>query len=512
MRRHRWWRLIAISAALVIGGTTGPAYAQAPPQDPPPVEARQLSSRADENARLYDRLERMERELEQLRNPARSNNGIEAPAPADVSGDSADNPPYRNLDTRLRALETNLNTTKAADTAAAAADADGKSPLKKVDTISKPTAALFGRVLFDQIMYDDPPALAGIIDRQNEFGFSTIRIGVKGNAWENVLYQVEVEFEGSETDFKDCFLETTNCPILGNVRVGHFKEPFSLEETTSSRFITFMSRSNAHGALVPSRNYGVMAYDYLMEDQDWTWMMGTFRNSSPDNPVGRASFVEDRGDWTYDVRIAGNPYYDEPSNGRYLVHVGSAYSYRRTSGTNAVFTDKPELGSQNGYLGTQFTGDRDWNLFGGEAALAWGPSSLQSEVYAAYLGGDQITGGYVQYSYFITGENRGYRRDVKAFDRVTPIENFFRVSTADGVCMGKGAWEMKARYSWLDMNAGQATAGFVRGYQNGFTTGANWYWNPYTRMMFDYVYEDVDLITGVTGSTNNFGIRFQIDY
>jgi len=80
---------------------------------------------------------------------------------------------------------------------------------------------------------------------------------------------------------------------------------------------------------------------------------------------------------------------------------------------------------------------------------------------------------------------------------------------ANGVCMGTGAWQLAARYSWIDCNAGAAGN---RGFYDGLSAGANWYWNPYTRMMFDYVHEDVDLLAGPTGSNDNFGMRWQFDY
>jgi phosphate-selective porin OprO/OprP len=201
-------------------------------------------------------------------------------------------------------------------------------------------------------------------------------------------------------------------------------------------------------------------------------------------------------------------YYDEPSKGRYLVHVGGAFSHRQDL-TVVAFSQKAELGSQSGYLGSTFTGDRDWNLAGAEAAIVWGPGSLQAEYTNADTDGGVVNGGYVEASYFLTGENRAYKLSSKAFDRVKPLEDFFRVSTASGVCMGRGAWQVAARYSWLDLNEGLAGN---RGYYDGLSAGVNWHWNPYTRMMFDWVHEDVSLITGVDGANDNFGMRWQIDY
>ena len=42
----------------------------------------------------------------------------------------------------------------------------------------------------------------------------------------------------------------------------------------------------------------------------------------------RRMWRSDNNDWCFDSRVAWLPYYDEPSNGRYLVHLGGSYSFR----------------------------------------------------------------------------------------------------------------------------------------------------------------------------------------
>ena len=62
-----------------------------------------------------------------------------------------------------------------------------------------------------------------------------------------------------------------------------------------------------------------------------------------------------------------------------------------------------------------------------------------------------LYGAYVYCSYFLTGENRIYERFGQhgaQFGRNVPYSNFFWVPG----CCGPGAWEVKARTSYLDLN------------------------------------------------------------
>ena len=58
--------------------------------------------------------------------------------------------------------------------------------------------------------------------------------------------------------------------------IGHMKEPFGLEELTSSRYITFMERATVTEAFVPDRNAGIMAHS-TSPDRRMTWAVGAFR-------------------------------------------------------------------------------------------------------------------------------------------------------------------------------------------------------------------------------------------
>lgn len=421
--------------------------------------------------------------------------------------------------------------------------ADNGTP-KKVDIIARPTFTPTGRFYFDGVSYDDDQDTVDFFntDRDNEFGFRTFRIGGRGNIYENLAYSMEVEFRGTNSSvaLRDIFMEQQQLPAIGQFRAGHFKEPIGLEEDESDLFLTFMEKTPATQAFAPSRNFGVMAWNTFDECQDATWFAGVFRADSPDSPTNTAMWRSDNDDWCLDTRVAWLPYYDEPSNGRYLTHVGSSYSHRKVGALTptATYNQNVPYNTLNGlaefstrsWVGTQgpigFGAEADsdeWNQINGEFLQIWGPASVQSEYFQVLMNsGEQFSGGYVIFGYFLTGESRGYRKDLKVMDRTQPLEPFFLVDTCQGASCGWGAWELTCGYTWVDLEDGHdiiattpATAlNRRRGFNQDFVIGLNWYQNAWSRVLFDYELELVDFVdSGVPSSTASiFGARWQVDW
>lgn len=428
---------------------------------------------------------------------------------ASAASFNADQPP---ADWTTWKAEVDEKLKKMADKAAAA----------KKKAAGKPSVKLGGRIFADWYGYDQNAASVGqITDQQNGFRFDTVRIFVKGSAFHVVDYKVQFDFAGTQSTaagdtlqaptFKDVFIAVKELPVLGHVKVGHFKEPFSLDQLTSSRFITFMERS-LMDCLVPGRNVGIMAYDHS-ENERLTWAIGAFTSEIGDEPP---IFRDDSGGTAVTMRGTFLPWYDEATGGRGLFHLGAAYSYRDIADNGSQFRSRPEadLGSYIVDTGTIAMVD-NVQLIGLEAAFVYGPFRIQSEYTRAFvtrLGGvanPEFDGAYVQVSYFLTGEQRQYKRSAGTFsDRVKPFENFFRVRAEDGnVYTGIGAWELAYRCSYIDLNG----VGVTGGNATDHTFGVNWYLNPYARLMFNYVNSDLRRF-GATGNMNIFETRAQIDF
>jgi phosphate-selective porin OprO and OprP len=403
---------------------------------------------------------------------------------------------------------------------------------------TKPVIAPSGRIQFDAANFTQNTASNTQFGNvQNAVGFRRARIALLGE-YEVFDYIIEMDFanrginsvinsKDQSTGFKDVYIQMRELPYLGNVRVGHFKECFGLEQLTSDNYTTFMERSvDDEGAFVPGRNNGIMAFDWT-ENQRATWAIGAFTNQTGfDQPP---LFVYDH--WGLDLatRLTYLPWYDEPSGGRGLLHTGIDYAYRSAPDNIGTFAARPECNfgpaivnmAVSSTSNTTLTDVKDWQVVDGEAALVYGPLSVQTEVFGMTvnrLGGvnNNFVGTYAFVSYFLTGENRPYNRKMGVFDRVRPYENFFRVQTCDGnVATGRGAWEVAYRFSYIDMLDDLTAKG--AGMATDHTFGVNWYMNPFTKVMFNYVHStdtynkaNNQRITG--GEIDQLMVRFAMDF
>jgi phosphate-selective porin OprO/OprP len=137
-----------------------------------------------------------------------------------------------------------------------------------------------GRVLLDTAFYaDDDWVDAGGADQQDSVAFRDVRLQVGGDIYTYGEFRAEVGFvdqnKGTATDtevqIRNVYFGLKNLSdcwgcAFPDIRVGHFKEPFSLEEQTSTRFLTFMERALPN-VLSPAFNTGLMVHDVLRGDQ-----------------------------------------------------------------------------------------------------------------------------------------------------------------------------------------------------------------------------------------------------
>ncbi len=383
---------------------------------------------------------------------------------------------------------------------------------------------------------------------QDGADFRRARLAASGQVTENfnAFFQMDFAFFGRPT-FTDVWGEFVNLPHLGAVRIGQWKQPFSLEVVSSFRYTTFAERSVLFQAFVPFRHLGIGFYRTYGDNMNGTIAASLIKTGQDqygdslgtvggNGVVGRATYL---------------PYYDEPANGRYYLHTGLAYAFFNPQNNLARFRTVPELyigdfstpgnpivgtsgvnvtGLANGTPAFVDTGNiktKGYNIFGTELLWVHGPLSYQNEVMAVQVnqlgGGQPLTywGQYMTLAYFLTGEHRPYDRKLGVIDRVIPFEDFFRIRTPGRkICCGIGAWEVATRWSFIDLNSnpianlGQTnfnpTAGGGR--LNDVTFGLNWYMNPYSKIQINYIRAMLQNNTWGGSTTNIYDLRYQMDF
>jgi len=353
------------------------------------------------------------------------------------------------------------------------------------------------------------------------------RLGVEGTFFKDTFYKFEYDFtRGNGTTaagVTDAFIGYSFSKPL-SIKFGAFKEPFSLEEATSNRYITFIQRNQAVDTFVDDLNTYKMGIgaNYATE----RWQVATSLQTEPVgangasnssvNSNGNANRNNGGGDtnWEVNARVTGMPWMESKTK---FLHVGTSGSYmniNNTYNTNGTFgnggisfahglnnnVDRTAiLNTGNLTSGNATTGNQANHLtrFGAESALVYGPFSAQGEYIATnvsgrgYNDGETLDGYYGYMTYFLTGESRAYKSKTGAWDRLKPSRNFDMKG-------GWGAWELAAGYDALNLN----TSHIKGGRASTAKFGVNWYPNSHVRVMANYIHA-LDINTAGVANTRS---------
>ncbi len=326
---------------------------------------------------------------------------------------------------------------------------------------------LRGRFHLDAAVYDEDR-----VPLSNGFTNRRTRIGVSGSLNDTWSGQIEYDFGENGVSANDVWLQRSFGP--GSLRIGQFKVPMGLNELTSSNNMTFIERASNSNIVADSRRLGV-GYDVSngpMIFQTMVYGRSIGGRQDGDMPIGAAArFV-------MAPRIAGDA----------LLHLGISAAYEdRQDYTTLRFRDRPEARPDgNRLIDTGNVTDVDSSFkVGLEFAVQKGPVSAEAEYLRVDVdsgsGSPTFDGFHVQGSYVLTGESRGYRGGV--FRGVTPSNP------------GRGAWEVAARYSSVDLIDGT----FAGGEQNNVTIGLNYYATSNVRFMLNLIRVDVEDSNAMVG-------------
>jgi phosphate-selective porin OprO/OprP len=405
----------------------------------------------------------------------------------------------------------------------------------------------------------------GVSNLEDGTFFRRIRMNLDGVAWEVMEFNFEYAFEnfGNNTgigELDEFWVGIKDMPIIGTVRIGHIKVAEGLEGdmVSSSKDMTFMERAAYTDAFYENFAPGVWMGNHILCDRA-TWAtcaykqeQGTISGAGNDPGAGApngAAIVDN--DWGFSGRITALPVYEH--EGRCLIHLGASATYRsalftETAGgptnsggqTFVDFSARPEMrdtignyknvgpGNSNRFVDTGLIQCNDNSVYGFEFLNIWGPLTVQAEYGICVADGVHnvngvavptqnlgFTGGYIQGAYLLTGEHRLYDRRLGrlATNGIRPHTPFWFVRDRDGnFCTGLGAWELAARYSYLNLNDGPAQGGIL----GSTSLGVNWYLNNNLKIQFEYLNTNRSNIGptspagAVGGTVNSFGIRTQI--
>ncbi|NOZ42968.1 MAG: hypothetical protein GXP02_07385 [Alphaproteobacteria bacterium] len=366
--------------------------------------------------------------------------------------------------------------------------ADGKFKMK-----------IRGRLFFDygSVSVKDGAGTTIPADKINGVEIRTARIGVEGVLFSNIKYKFEADFEGNKTTAKDAYIEYHFKPV--SIRVGQFKHMTSLEEQTSSRYITFMERASFTDAFKFSRRMGVAVSSH---GKNWTASAGYFFEG-----FGTANkSANDRN--LFAARVTYSPLLSSAMK----VHLGASFFSRDNNGKDYLhgYSQRPHNHQSGKFVTSQKFDITRETFYGVELASIMGPFSAQAEwgwMKNSLAAGEMLTstdptynGGYISFSYFVTGETRSYSGKKGAFGRTKVLS-----PVNEG---GVGAWQIAARYDVIDLvheNFGEK--------QDTYLFGVNWLLNSHTRIMANYSRSTINNSSGIRDNKiDAFGARFQVDW
>lgn len=364
------------------------------------------------------------------------------------------------------------------------------------------------------------------------------RLGVEGTFYRIWDYKFEFDFSRGNgsvgSGITDAFVRLNHTDAL-SYKIGSFKEPFSLEEAASNRFLTFIERHMSVNSFVDNpntyktgigANYAVTRFQTGLAFQ--TEPIGAWSAASTSvNANGNQSRNNGSGDtgWQGIGRVSGRPWMEDETK---FLHVGISAGHTAVNTQYRADGTMVGEGSNGGGGGMSFfafpgtnvdrsnilnTGNlstgalndpnrreiSSYDRYGAEAWFVHGPFSAQAEFLRTNINGvgydgEHLTGYYGFVSYFLTGESKAYHVRNGAANRIRPNRPFQWNGS------GWGAFELAAGYDYIDMNSGVIRGGRADMVRFGF----NWY--PHSNVKFQAnVIHMLDINTARTPITNTDG-------
>lgn len=306
-----------------------------------------------------------------------------------------------------------------------------------------------------------------------------------GNGWYG---EIDMDLSNSELELKDAYLEKTWNDVF-SLRAGNFKEGFSMETTTTSRYLTFIERPNAVATFAPSRHIGAAA---IYSKKSIFAMGGVHfqdiggleeRIFSEDN---NKDFGTDEG-VSFTGKLVFKPFHASQNS---ALHIGVAGSYRtpksdaEVAGSLRYSTRSLTSINRKKYMDTDIMGGVDHSTLTGLELAAY---KNQFRFQAEYIGSSvafedgsptqKFSGFYVFGSWLLFGGKHNYDNGDAEFTQPTRGKEW-------------GDIEVAFRYDYLSLNGDMD--GVMGGAGDGYTLGLNYHINNNVKIMLNYAYMNHD--------------------
>jgi phosphate-selective porin OprO/OprP len=292
--------------------------------------------------------------------------------------------------------------------------------------------------------------------------------GVLDSVWK---FKFQYDFtDSSEDGIRDAYLSYTGMKPVA-FTFGHHKVPFSLEELTSSKYITFIERSQFVNAIAPGRRYALTANSYFA---DQFTVAGSIH-------LGGASEATSDDELGFTGRFTFSPLHEKNR----MLHLGLGIdSTKSKNNLLSDFDGEPEIHPGSDLLDDNGdAGYEEATRYVVEASGFYGPFALQAEYALAELKDSNIghadadyAAWYIYGSYYLTGESRRYNWKKGSFSQ-TKVKN----PLSHG---GWGAWELGLRYSGGEFEDGGTN---TTDEADVLTVGLNWYPSNNVRFSANYI-------------------------
>ncbi len=364
---------------------------------------------------------------------------------------------------------------------------------------------LGGRVMYDIDTYDGIFHTGGQtglpVNGDGRTGSGTeirrARLEMKGTAYKDWHYVLIVEMADTDQEAggdPENVISEANIRYTGldwaTLHAGKYKAPFSLENLTSSKYIATIERNMLLDMTSADSKQQQLGISGNLASQ-FTWFFTLIDLESTDGDNAK--------DVGWGTRFTWSPVHDEGS----VIHLGASFQDRSTndsSGNTARFRTRGGVHTNGRFFSPTAILVEDEVNYGLEAAWLSGPFSVQTEyikverddqtdVAGAVFGaaGEQadveMEGWYLQGTWTLTGESRGYKWKDGKFDKIKP--------------KGKnGAVELVARYEVADIDYSDFSLVADEVEIDVLTLGINWWANSNVALKLNYLDIDTDNFVG----------------